>query len=108
MNFTPNTHCVTPVPSHRPAIALCLLLFASGCDADFSKTPEAASGDTTIRFVVCNNPESECWVTARFKHIASCVQYKEFADLACNRNANPAELVCKPVSGPSPTSYCTK
>ena len=78
------------------------------CSPQGAERPENASGSTDIRFVVCAEMPTGCFVTARFKHIESCANYKRFADAVCTAEEGSNRFACAPSAAPIPSSYCTK
>jgi hypothetical protein len=91
----------------KAVLAAVLASFAlTSCDANGSKKPEDARGDTNVRFIVCIT--TGCYVTARFKHLDSCLRFKQLDALKCRETDRPGELVCRESADPSGPTYCTQ
>ena len=65
-----------------------------------------AKGDTQVKYIVCGPSESNCFVSARFKDLDSCNEYKEQSDMVCDRRSTPGTIICKQGQPSYATAYC--
>ncbi len=90
-------------------LSFLVCLMACGCSSgENADTPQAAKGDTPIRFVICNSSSTGCFVSARFKSFEGCENYKRWAGMRCDNVSIPGEMVCREVNDSLVTAYCTQ
>lgn len=82
-------------------------ILLSGCGNDKNtNSPQAATGETPIRYVLCGNGDKFCFVSARFKDMESCESHKEWSISRCDKVSQPGMIICTKdplASG----AYCT-
>lgn len=85
-----------------------LLLSLIGCSNNSNGGVKSAKGDTPIKYVICGQSESNCFVAARFKDLDGCQSHKDFADMLCDSKSAPGTMNCKVDSRPQiAVAYCT-
>ena len=83
------------------------LILSSACGK--ADSPQAARGDTPIRYVICEVGDKNCFVTARFDKFETCEYYKQIQDMGCDRVSVPGQILCKTLPGPHiGVAYCTE
>lgn len=87
-------------------IAIVTLLLAA-CSQGSGGVKEA-KGDTPVKYVICGLGESDCFIAARFKDLASCEAHKVWSGMLCDSRSTVGEMHCREDSGPSVgVAYCT-
>jgi hypothetical protein len=87
-----------------------LILIANlmaGCSAQ-STDPLSATGDTLIRYVICNADDANCFVSARFKDFDSCESHKKWSEMLCDSQTMPGQMTCRENHASLVVAYCTK
>lgn len=88
-------------------ILLTLLLLA-GCENSSSSGVKNASGETPVKYVICSQGETNCFVAARFKDLDGCQSHKDWADMLCDKLSTPGKMTCTQDNGPKiGVAYCT-
>ena len=91
------------------------LLFAFAIiDANASSSLEsikAASGDTPVDFVDCEDPRRGCQIVARFADMQLCDKYRALFHTSCRSTARPGFFICQRFDRPreavhSQETYC--
>jgi len=85
-------------------------LFVAGCGmtATDDRTPATANGKTPIRYIICSNDDTNCFVAARFKDFDGCKSHDRWASMLCDSTSMPGKMVCEEDRGPKiAVSYCT-
>jgi len=80
------------------ALACLAIVAIAGC-GDASKGAAAAKGDTPVKYVICNQSQDFCFVSARFQDIDGCNRYRERDALACKK-MEPGHIACSPPGVP--------
>src|SRR5262249_43074855 len=62
--------------------------------ADYADRPQEATGNTPIRYVICDQHGRQCFVDGRFRDLDSCQRYKQFSDLVCDWLSTPGKVIC--------------
>ena len=77
--------------------AVLALAWGVGCNRPTPiEGPQAAIGNTTVRFVNCAVGDTNCFVSARFIDLDSCMHYKQMSDMQCVPSNSPLVVVtCK-------------
>lgn len=89
------------------SVAAVALALVSACGK--ADTPQGASGDTPVRYVVCEIGDKNCFVTARFDKFETCESYKQIQDMGCDRVSIPGQITCRTLPGPRiGVAYCTQ
>lgn len=88
---------------------LAALLARSACKPEerLSDNPQTATGETPIRFVVCNAGGSGCFVASRFASFNSCTAHKEWSDMRCDRTT-PGRMDCRAQVSEVSATFCTQ
>jgi hypothetical protein len=84
-----------------------LVIIVSCVAAAWAATPQSASGDTPVRYVICKVGNTDCEVFARFRNRSECEDFREISGMSCDRRSVPGTITCK--AGPSVTgarAYC--
>jgi len=68
-------------------------LLISGCAPEHADTPQAAKGETNIRYVICG--EIGCFVAARFKDIDGCERHKQWSEMLCDSRSEPGKMIAR-------------
>ena len=85
-----------------------ILLLLTGCESNTSSEVKRASGETSVKYVICSQGESNCLVAARFKNLDKCQSYKDWADMLCDKIFTPSKMTCVQDNGPKVgNTYCT-
>lgn len=71
-------------------------------------TPQAATGDTPIRYVICASDGTHCFVAARFNDFDGCESHKKWSGMLCDSNTVPGQMDCREDREKLATAYCTK
>lgn len=88
-------------------VLLTLLLLAS-CENSSSNGVKNASGETPVKYVICSQGETNCFVAARFKDLDGCQSHKDWADMLCDKLSTPGKVTCTQDNGPKiGVAYCT-
>jgi hypothetical protein len=85
-----------------------LVLIASSVAAAWAATPQGATGNTPVRYVICRAGGTDCEVFARFRNRSECEDFREFSEMSCDRQSVPGTITCKAaprVTG-GPRGYC--
>lgn len=89
---------------HAIYVALCFA--SSGCRQS-REGPGGATGDTSIRYVVCATGERDCRIAARFASLDACEHHKQIEAMLCDRKSEPGEISCHVDSSSAVSSgYC--
>ncbi len=73
-----------------------MLMIIPACDTSSTKqTPANATGDTPVRFIICDIGDVGCKVFSRFDNLGSCEAYKTFASSLCDFDTDPLKISCK-------------
>lgn len=92
----------------RLLICTGLALALLGCGGSSDGGIKGAKGDTPVRYVICGQGETNCFVGARFKGMGSCQSDKDWADMLCDSKSTPGTMVCRKDTGPQiGLAYCT-
>jgi hypothetical protein len=89
------------------SVTFAILLVASA-PACWGATPQSASGDTPVRYVICRVGNTDCEVFARFRNRSQCEDFRVFSEMSCDHQSVPGMITCKPtprVTG-APHGYC--
>jgi hypothetical protein len=88
-------------------VLLAAALLAS-CSGERSGGVKGATGETPVRYVICGQGETNCFVAARFKDLESCGSHKAWADMLCDSRTAPGMMTCKRDSRPAiGVAHCT-
>lgn len=86
---------------------LAALLTISGCNGGSSHGLNSAIGETSVKFVICAKAEQNCFVSARFRDLNGCKNYRHWAGMVCNTDANTGRMVCDKANNKMKAfSYC--
>ncbi len=85
------------------------LLLLAGCENSNSSGVKDANGETSIKYVICSQGETNCFVDARFKDLDGCQSHKDWADMLCDKISTPGKMICTQDNGPriGVVTYCT-
>lgn len=84
------------------------LFIILGCSKENSGGVKDARGETPVKYVICGQGESNCFVAARFKDIDGCESHKNWADMLCDSRSNPGKMVCtKDADTAFAVAFCT-
>ena len=83
------------------------LLLMAGCNGGGSGGVKTAVGENSVKFVICAKAEANCFVSARFRDLNGCQNYKHWAGMLCNTNPDTGQLMCsKPKNQMQAYAYC--
>jgi len=101
--------CDMPAKSLSHVIALWLPVTASVLSGCGDGTPQSAKGETPYRYVVCSVGDTGCFVTARFKDLSECEEYREREEMYCDSVSTPGQITCRKESSQHriAVAYCT-
>lgn len=89
-------------------MAVFVLFLLVGCESASSSGVKSASGGTPVKYVICSQGETNCFVAARFKDLEGCQSHKEWADMLCDKMSTPGKMTCIQDTGPKiGAAYCT-
>ncbi len=93
------------LPSLGPAVLLLAALFGASCDrGGLADSPQDATGETPVRYVICNAKGRACHIYARFTDLDSCNNARRWATAYCDYS-EPGQFTCR--EGDSTAhSYC--
>ena len=97
----------------RASIAVLALLLLAGCGRLKGATAQAqaATGETPIRYVLCDDAGADCFVAARFANVGACETHKARQAAACIEDRRrPGRVTCdsNPQSSTATKSYCLR
>jgi len=84
-----------------------ILLLLIGCESSSSSTVENASGETQVKYIICSEGGTGCFVAARFKDLDGCESHKDWADMLCKKMSTPGVVTCTPNNDSFASAYCT-
>ncbi len=85
-----------------------LALTLLGCGGSSEGGVKGAKGDTPVRYIICGQGETNCFLAARFDDLDGCQRHKDWAEMLCDRESTPGTMVCRKDTGPQISfSYCT-
>ena len=88
-------------------IFLILLIFVS-CENQSVRGIKNANDETPIRYVICSQGGTNCFVAARFKDLDGCEDHKYWADMLCDKFSTPGKMICTQDKYPKlGVAYCT-
>jgi hypothetical protein len=77
-----------------------------GCAPEYADTPQAAKGETNIRYVICGG--IGCFVAARFKDMDGCERHKQWSEMLCDSRSEPGKMICtQDTVAQVSSAYCT-
>lgn len=65
------------------------LLAWLGVTSTDNRTPGTANGKTPVRYVICSNGDTDCFVAARFKDFEACKRHDKWASMLCGCKEPP-------------------
>ena len=88
-------------------VALLAMLLLSGCNGGGSHGVNNAIGETSVKFVICAKADENCFISARFRDLDACRNYKHWAGMVCDTNSNTGRMICEKSGGRMKAySYC--
>lgn len=97
-----NHHCITL------ALITFVVTACGSSSVGHSDTPQTATGETPIRYVICGPGGDMCLVAARFSDFDGCESHKKWSEMLCDSKSNPGQMACREDSKKIGTAYCTK
>lgn len=91
----------------KASLALASLISLAACSSS-DTTLKGAADATPIRYVLCTNGESYCFVSARFKDMDGCERHKAWSEMLCDSRSRPGVMICQQDNKvPIATAHCT-
>ncbi len=75
-------------------IILVAVMLLSGCSGGSSHGVKDAVGETSVKFIICSQAEKNCFISARFRDLDGCRNYKQWAEMVCQTDAGTGQMVC--------------
>lgn len=83
-------------------------ILLAGCDNNAASDVKHATGETPVRWVLCDLGGNACYVGARFRTLDSCERHREWSEMLCDKTSVQGTMQCVQNSGRKiGTAYCT-
>ena len=87
--------------------AVALVIATVGCSGGTGDGIKNATGETSVKYVICAPGEKSCFVAARFKDLDSCQSHKDWSEMLCDKVSMPGKMACTVDKSAFASAYCT-